>query len=54
MITSYNTASYQIEKILWDATAATQKFIWKERDISTGQVTKHNITVAEYFERKYV
>ena len=26
VITSYNSASYQIEKILWDTNAASQKF----------------------------
>jgi hypothetical protein len=53
VITSYNSASYQIEKILWDTNANTQKFLWKEKDQVTGQVTKHNISVGEYFEKRY-
>jgi hypothetical protein len=49
VITSYNSASYQIEKIIWDTDAAKQKFEWKEKDPVTGMVTKKIISVAEYF-----
>jgi hypothetical protein len=46
VITSYNSASYQIESILWDKNAKSQKFEWKERDPITGNVTKTDISVA--------
>jgi hypothetical protein len=52
VITSYNSASYQIEHILWDETPATKKFEWKDRD-ETGRVTKSNVTVAEYLEKRW-
>jgi hypothetical protein len=45
VITSYNSASYQIESILWDKNANSQKFLWKERDPVTGNVTKQDISV---------
>lgn len=53
VITSYNSASYQIEKILWDTDASRQKFEWKEKDPATGMVTKQIISVAEYFTKRY-
>jgi hypothetical protein len=46
VITSYNSASYQIESIIWDKNAKSQKFEWKERDPITGNVTKTDISVA--------
>lgn len=46
VITGYNSASYQIESILWEKNANNQKFLWKERDPITGNVTKQDISVA--------
>lgn len=53
VITSYNSASYQIESILWDKNANSQKFLWKERDPITGNVTKQDISVTQYMEKRY-
>ena len=53
VITSYNSASYQIEKILWDVNANTQKFVWKKKDPVTNMVTRSEISVAQYFEQRY-
>lgn len=52
VITSYNSASYQIEHILWDETPISKKFEWKERD-ETGKVTKSFVSVAEYLEKRW-
>ena len=52
VITSYNSASYQIEHILWDETPSTKKFEWKERD-ETGRTRKSTVTVAEYLEKRW-
>lgn len=52
MITSYNSASYQIESIIWDETPKSKTFDWKETD-ETGKVTKSKVTVAEYLERRW-
>ncbi len=53
VITSYNSASYQIESILWDETPQSITFEWKERDPVTKNVTKSKVTLAEYMQRKY-
>jgi hypothetical protein len=52
VITSYNSASYQIESIIWDETPKSKTFDWKEID-ETGKVTKSKVTVAEYLERRW-
>ncbi len=52
MITSYNSASYQIESIIWDETPKSMTFDWKETD-ETGKVTKSKVTVAEYLEKRW-
>ena len=53
VITSYNSASYQIDSIKWDTNAATQKFWFKERNPVTREVLKQHITVAEYLKKQY-
>jgi hypothetical protein len=53
VITNYNSASYQIEKILWENNAKNQKFEWKQRDKATGIVTTENVSVQQYLEKVY-
>jgi hypothetical protein len=54
VITAYNSASYQIEQILWDETPLTLSFGWKERDPTTGSVINHpKVTLAEYMQQRY-
>lgn len=53
MITSYNSASYQIETILWEDTPRTITFEWKERDPVTKNVTKSKVNLAEYMLKRY-
>ena len=52
VITQYNTASYQIEDILWDETPQTIKFEWKRKDATQGQM-KSIISLADYMEQRY-
>jgi len=52
VITQYNTASYQIEDILWDETPQTIKFEWKRKDKTQGQM-KSIISLADYMEQRY-
>ena len=52
VITSYNSASYQVEEILWDETPKSMTFEWKERD-ETGKVTKQKISVGQYLEKRW-
>lgn len=53
VITSYNTAQYQIETIDWEASPARTEFTLKTRDPNTGKVTKEKISVAAYLEKKW-
>ena len=53
VITNYNSASYQIEEIMWDLNPYNKTFIWKQRDPSSGVVTKSKVTLAEYMVAKY-
>ncbi|TNV84199.1 hypothetical protein FGO68_gene5845 [Halteria grandinella] len=54
VITSYNSASYQIEEILWKETPRSIQFFWKKRDPNTGKVISNDkINLAEYLEARY-
>ncbi len=53
VITSYNSASYQIEEILWDQTPETVTFFWKQRDPQTGQVNSGKVNLVQYMELHY-
>ncbi len=52
MITQYNSASYQIEEILWDETPTSMTFDWKDID-ETGKITRSKLTVAEYLQKRW-
>lgn len=53
VITSYNSASYQIELILWDQNPLKITFMWNERDPLTGNVSNSKVNLAEYLQRRY-
>lgn len=53
VITQYNTASYQIEEILWDETPISITFALKERDPTTGAVIHSKVNLAEYMRKRY-
>lgn len=53
VITQYNSASYQIEEILWDETPETVKFEWKQRDPKSQEVQKSVVSLAQYMKLRY-
>lgn len=53
MITQYNSASYQVEEILWDETPQTIKFEWKQKDDQSSGYKKSTVNLAEYMLKRY-
>ena len=53
VITQYNSASYQIEEILWDETPLTVKFEYKQKDESSSGYKKMTLNLKEYMEVRY-
>jgi len=53
VITQYNSASYQVEEILWDETPLTIKFEWKQKEDQSSGYKKSTVNLAEYMQKRY-
>lgn len=53
VITSYNSAQYQVEEIMWDETPNSVEFLYKHVDEFTKQKKEAKVTLYDYMQLRY-